>query len=54
MRLLPAFTVSGLTVHRFLITAVTVAAKYMSEDFWTNSMYAQVGGISTLELNFPE
>jgi hypothetical protein len=46
----PAFTISSLTVHRFLITAVTVAAKGLSDSFWTNHTYARVGGVSTKEL----
>jgi hypothetical protein len=46
----PAFTISNLTVHRFLITAATVAAKGLSDSFWTNSLYARVGGVSLREL----
>ncbi|KAF2016571.1 cyclin-domain-containing protein [Aaosphaeria arxii CBS 175.79] len=46
----PAFTISSLTVHRFLITAATVAAKGLSDSFWTNSLYAKVGGVSLREL----
>jgi hypothetical protein len=46
----PAFTISDLTVHRFLITAATVAAKGLSDSFWTNSLYARVGGVSVREL----
>ena len=46
----PAFTIGSLTVHRFLITAATVAAKGLSDSFWTNSTYARIGGISTGEL----
>ncbi|WEW61775.1 Pho80p cyclin [Emydomyces testavorans] len=48
--LYPAFTVSSLTVHRFLITAATVASKGLSDSFWTNKTYARVGGISIAEL----
>ena len=56
-QLYPAFTVNSLTVHRFLITAVTVAAKGLSDSFWTNPTYARIGGIpvselATLELEF--
>jgi hypothetical protein len=46
----PSFTISSLTVHRFLITAATVAAKGLSDSFWTNSLYARVGGVSVREL----
>ncbi|KAH0541876.1 hypothetical protein FGG08_003681 [Glutinoglossum americanum] len=48
--LYPAFTISSLTVHRFLITAATVASKGLSDSFWTNSTYARVGGVSLREL----
>ena len=57
--LYPAFTINSLTVHRFLITAATVAAKGLSDSFWTNPVYARIGGIpvselATLELDFLE
>lgn len=48
--LYPIFTISSLTVHRFLISAATVAAKGLSDSFWTNSTYARVGGVSVREL----
>ena len=55
----PAFTVNSLTVHRFLITAACVAAKGLSDSFWTNPTYAKIGGVpaqelGTLELEFLE
>ncbi|KAG4035612.1 hypothetical protein MFRU_001g03810 [Monilinia fructicola] len=46
----PAFTVTTLTVHRFLITAATVASKGLSDSFWNNSTYARVGGVKVTEL----
>lgn len=48
--LYPAFTVSSLTIHRFLIVSAAVASKGLSDSFWTNKTYAQIGGISTMEL----
>src|ERR1700733_14001543 len=48
--LYPAFTITSLTVHRFLITSATVAAKGLSDSFWTNHTYSRVGGVSTHEL----
>lgn len=48
--LYPAFTISSLTVHRFLITSATVASKGLSDSFWTNKTYARVGGVSVKEL----
>ncbi|OAD75910.1 cyclin, partial [Phycomyces blakesleeanus NRRL 1555(-)] len=47
----PHFTISSLTVHRFLITAVTVSSKALCDSYCTNSHYAKVGGLSTQELN---
>ncbi|CAO3578732.1 unnamed protein product [Absidia cylindrospora] len=47
----PHFTISSLTVHRFLITAVTLSSKALSDSYCTNSHYARIGGISTQELN---
>ncbi|KAI5295406.1 hypothetical protein KEM55_006196, partial [Ascosphaera atra] len=48
--LYPAFTISSLTVHRFLISSATVASKGLSDSFWSNRTYAKVGGISIDEL----
>ncbi|KAI9819824.1 MAG: hypothetical protein M1832_003899 [Thelocarpon impressellum] len=48
--LYPAFIISSLTVHRFLIVSATVAAKGLSDSFWTNNTYARVGGVSLREL----
>lgn len=48
--LYPAFTITSLTVHRFLITASTVASKGLSDAFWNNSTYARVGGLKLSEL----
>jgi hypothetical protein len=52
--LYPAFTITTLTVHRFLITAATVAAKGLSDSFWNNATYARVGGIKIGELGLLE
>lgn len=52
--LYPAFTISSLTVHRFLIASATVASKGLSDLFWTNTTYARVGGISLKELKVLE
>ncbi|KAL7276038.1 Pho80p cyclin [Rhizina undulata] len=50
----PPFVISSLTVHRFLITAATVASKGLCDSFLTNSFYAKVGGVSLMELNMLE
>ncbi|KAK0634874.1 cyclin-domain-containing protein [Bombardia bombarda] len=52
--LYPEFTINTLTVHRFLITAATVAAKGLSDAFWNNSTYARVGGVRLAELKLLE
>ncbi|KAL2265673.1 hypothetical protein VTJ83DRAFT_6773 [Remersonia thermophila] len=52
--LYPDFTINTLTVHRFLITAATVAAKGLSDAFWNNPTYARVGGVKVAELNVLE
>lgn len=52
--LYPDFTINTLTVHRFLITAATVAAKGLSDSFWPNSLYARVGGVKVAELKLLE
>ncbi|KAL7418946.1 Pho80p cyclin [Cryptotrichosporon argae] len=48
---LPTFTLSSLTVHRFLIAGVTAGSKAQCDVFCTNGHYAKVGGIKPNELN---
>lgn len=48
------FTINTLTVHRFLITAATVAAKGLSDAFYNNTYYAKVGGVRVAELKLLE
>lgn len=50
----PVFTLSSLTVHRFLLTATTVASKGLCDSFCTNTHYAKVGGVHSSELNVLE
>ncbi|KAI8925048.1 cyclin-domain-containing protein [Entophlyctis helioformis] len=50
----PLFTISSLTVHRFVITAITCACKAICDVYLANSMYGRVGGITTKELNILE
>lgn len=50
----PNFVLNSLTVHRFLITGVTIASKGLCDSFCTNAHYAKVGGLSQMELNFLE
>ena len=51
---LPAFTISSLTVHRFVIAGVSVGSKALSDAFCTNGRYARVGGVSIAEMNLLE
>lgn len=48
---LPTFTLSSLTVHRFLIAGVCAGSKAQCDVFCTNAHYAKVGGIKVQELN---
>ncbi|GME79887.1 unnamed protein product [[Candida] boidinii] len=50
----PIFTLNSLTVHRFLLTATTVASKALCDSFCSNSHYAKVGGVNLIELNLLE
>lgn len=44
-------TITSLTVHRFLISAVCCGSKALSDSFATNSRYAKVGGVELVEMN---
>lgn len=48
------FNLNSLTVHRFFLTATTVASKGLCDSFCTNLHYSKVGGIKVHELNFLE
>ena len=49
-KLCPAFTISSLTVHRFLLTSGLVASKGLEDAFLANRRYARVSGVSLREL----
>ena len=51
---LPTFTISSLTVHRFIIAAVACGSKALSDSFCTNARYGKVGGVSLVEMNLLE
>ena len=51
---MPLFTLSSLTCHRFIISAIAVASKGLCDSFCTNNLYAKVGGITVTELNMLE
>ncbi|KDE06868.1 hypothetical protein MVLG_02903 [Microbotryum lychnidis-dioicae p1A1 Lamole] len=48
------FTISSLTVHRFIIAGVSVGSKALSDSFCTNGRYARVGGVGIAEMNLLE
>jgi len=47
----PEIVVSPLSSHRLLITALTLAAKFFDDTFYSNAYYAWVGGLRVEELN---
>ncbi|KAF8577992.1 cyclin-domain-containing protein [Ramaria rubella] len=51
---LARFTISSLTVHRFIISSIAVSSKALCDVFCTNSHYAKVGGLRVVELNVLE
>lgn len=44
-------TINRLTIHRLLIVAFTISVKYFEDLHFSNSYYAQVGGVDLKELN---
>lgn len=50
----PLFALNSLTVHRFLLTATTIASKALCDSFCSNKHYAKVGGVNIIELNLLE
>ncbi|KAI8840519.1 cyclin-domain-containing protein [Chytridium lagenaria] len=48
------FTISSLTSHRFLISAITAGSKAISDVYCTNTHFGKVGGITLQELNLLE
>lgn len=49
-----SFAITSLSIHRYLITAITVGSKVFCDSYCTNTHYAKVGGISVQELNILE
>ncbi|ORX36329.1 cyclin-domain-containing protein [Kockovaella imperatae] len=45
------FAIDSYNIHRLVIAGVTVASKFFSDVFYTNSRYAKVGGLPPHELN---
>merc|ERR1712194_826860 len=51
IKLHPAFPVCAHSIHRILGISLTVAAKFADDDFYSNSYYAKVCGLTLKELN---
>ncbi|KAK8928771.1 Cyclin-P3-1 [Platanthera zijinensis] len=47
----PNAHLTSLNVHRLLIVATAVAAKFADDAFFNNAYYARIGGITTAEMN---
>ena len=45
------FLLTELNVHRVVITAVLVAAKFFDDAYYNNAYYAKVGGVLVSEMN---
>jgi hypothetical protein len=45
------FNLTSLNVHRMILTAVLLAAKFLDDTYYNNSFYAQLGGICLSEMN---
>lgn len=54
VKLHPEFTISPLCIHRLLVTAVMLAAKFFDDIYYSNAHYAYVGGVKTKEVNVLE
>ena len=47
----PGFILNSKNVHRLLLTANVISAKYLDDFFYKNSYYANVGGVNATLLN---
>lgn len=47
----PGFILNIKNIHRLVLTANVISAKYQDDFFYKNSYYANVGGISITLLN---
>ena len=45
------FILTGLNVHRIIITSVMLAAKFFDDQYFNNAYYAKVGGVPCNEMN---
>ena len=47
----PEFILSRRNIHRLLLAASVISAKYQEDFFYKNSYYASVGGVNLALLN---
>jgi hypothetical protein len=45
------FILTGLNIHRIIITSVMLAAKFFDDQYFNNAYYAKVGGVPCNEMN---
>jgi len=50
----PQFPICHRSIHRLVLTSVVLAVKSSEDDFYSNAHYADVGGLTTKELNMLE
>jgi len=50
----PSMTVCDVTVHRLLMIAVMIAAKFHDDKYYGNNYYGKAGGLSLREVNVLE
>lgn len=43
-----------LNIHRIILTSIVIAIKYNEDEYYSNSFYAKVGGITLKEFNILE
>ncbi|KAG6825049.1 hypothetical protein H0H87_012573 [Tephrocybe sp. NHM501043] len=46
-----SFVIDSFNIHHLVIASITIASKFFSNVFYTNSRYAKVGGLPLTELN---
>eukprot|EP00388_Colpodella_angusta_P007905 GDKJ01021975.1.p1 GENE.GDKJ01021975.1~~GDKJ01021975.1.p1 ORF type:complete len:210 (+),score=31.32 GDKJ01021975.1:54-683(+) len=54
VKIQPDFTINSLNIHRLLVTAVMLAAKFFDDQYYSNAYYARVGGVRSKEINVLE
>ena len=48
------FRLNYFNIHKLIVTSMLISIKYNEDDFFSNSFYAKVGGVSITELNHLE